>query len=214
MKTRLALFAVAVLAAVCSARADEAGPLATQAADQPKGAGKKAEEKPARGQPTPRPAETDRERMVGNWFIINDDSQRQGEMWVITEDSILMHAKDGGANAHHYAHRLDASKNPKQIDIAVSLVNGPTVGVIKGIYVLDGGELRLCLGEIGKDRPAAFPENRKLGEVLVLRRASSGAVPPAATGTVPPAANGAGRPAPKDAVTPIATDTAFLREFR
>ena len=118
--------------------------------------------------------------MVGNWFIMNDDSQRKGEMWVITEDSILMHAKHGGANAHHYAHRLDASKTRKQIDITVSRVNGQTVGVIKGIYVLDGDELRLCLGEMSTDRPAAFPEKPKPGEVLILQRASSGASPPKA----------------------------------
>src|SRR5438105_8421996 len=100
------------------------------------------------------PAKSDRERMVGHWFITNDDSRRIGEMWVITEDSILMHAfQDGfGADATQYAHRLDASKNPKQIDITVSRVKGPTVGVIKGIYVLDEDELRLCLGEMGKDR--------------------------------------------------------------
>lgn len=85
-----------------------------EAADQPKGAPKKRDEKPIPARPTPQAATTDRERMIGNWFIMNDDSQRQGEMWVITEDSILMHAKDGGANSVHYAHRLDASKNPKQ----------------------------------------------------------------------------------------------------
>ncbi len=185
MKTRLAMFAVVVLAAVGLARADEAGPIdPARGPGSPKGAQKKANEAPARGQPTPEAGEsqskTDRERIVGNWFIINDDSQRRGEMWVITEDSILMHAKDGGAIAHHYAHRLDDSKEPKQIDITVSLIKGPTVGVIKGIYDLEGDELRLCLGEIGKDRPAAFPEKPKLGELLVLRRASSGA-PPAAT---------------------------------
>src|SRR6185437_11372203 len=54
-----------------------------------------AEEKPAAAQPTPQPAKTDRERMAGNWFITNEDSQRKGEMWVITEDSILMYANYG-----------------------------------------------------------------------------------------------------------------------
>jgi RNA polymerase sigma factor (sigma-70 family) len=157
----------------------------TQAADQPQDAQKKAEKKPVPAQPTPQPAKTDRERMVGNWFIMNDDSQRKGEMWVITADSILMHAKHGGANAHHYAHRLDASKTPKQIDITVARVNGPTVGVINAIYVLDGDELRLCLGEMSKDRPAAFPENPKPGEVLILQRATSGATPPKAKGGPP-----------------------------
>ena len=130
--------------------------------------------------PKQQPAKTDQERMVGNWFITNDESMRKGEMWVITEDSILMHAKHGGANAHHYAHRLDASKTRKQIDITVSRAKGRTVGVIKGIYVLDGDELRLCLGEMSTDRPAAFPEKPKPGEVLILQRASSGASPPKA----------------------------------
>ena len=110
----------------------------------------------------------DRQRMVGNWFITNADSQRKGEMWVITEDSILMHAKSLGLNYNCYAHRLDASKNPKQIDITVSRIKGKDLGVIKGIYVLDGDELRLCLGAMDKDRPAAFPEKPKPGEVLVL----------------------------------------------
>ena len=152
-----------------------------------------AEEKPVRGEAAPLPPKTDRESMAGNWFIVNDDSQRKGEMWVITEDSILMYAKHGGANAVHYAHRLDASKNPMQIDITVSRIKGPTVGVIKGIYIFDGDELRLCLGELGKDRPAAFPEKPRPGEVLVLQRiprpeslrATSGATPPKAKDVQP-----------------------------
>ena len=71
--------------------------------------------------------------MVGNWFITNDDSLRKGEMGAITEDSILMYAKHGGANAHHYAHRLDAGKDPKQIDISVTLVNGSPVDLPAGV---------------------------------------------------------------------------------
>jgi RNA polymerase sigma factor (sigma-70 family) len=115
-------------------------------------------------------SKTDQERMIGNWFITNDDSGRKGEMWVITEDTILMHAKNLGVNAELYFHRVDAGKTPKQMDITVKKVKGQTVGVIKGIYVLDGDELRLFLGVRGKDRPAAFPEKPKQGEVLVLHR--------------------------------------------
>ncbi len=50
------------------------------------------------GEPTPQPAKTDRERMVGNWFIVNDDSQRKGDMCVITDDSILMNPTHGVIN--------------------------------------------------------------------------------------------------------------------
>jgi RNA polymerase sigma factor (sigma-70 family) len=121
-------------------------------------------------QPRQQPAKTDKERMVGNWFIMNDDSGRKGEMWVIEEESILMHAKDLTPIIHRYAHRLEAAKDPKQIDITVTRVKGPLVGVIKGIYVLDGDELRLCLAEMDKDRPTAFPEKPKEGEVLILHR--------------------------------------------
>ncbi|HLW63960.1 MAG TPA: TIGR03067 domain-containing protein, partial [Gemmataceae bacterium] len=126
------------------------------------------------------PAKTVRERMVGNWFIMNEDSGRKGEMWVIDEDSIVMHAKETSPITRHYAYRLNVSKNPKQIDIIVSRVNGPPVGVIKGIYVLDKDELRLCLGEMDKHRPEALPEQPKPGELLILQRASSGATPPKA----------------------------------
>ncbi len=132
------------------------------------------EEKPAQ----PKLAKTDRERMVGNWFITNDDSLRKGEMWVFTEDSILMYAKNGGANGQLYSHRLDSDKDPKQMDITVTRVNGPVIGVNKGLYVLEGDELRLCVAAVGKDRPVAFPEKPKPGEVLVLQRAASAAAPP------------------------------------
>jgi uncharacterized protein (TIGR03067 family) len=136
------------------------------------------------GQPPAQPqqalAKTDQARMVGNWFITNDDSMRKGEMWVIDEDRILMYAKHGGANANLYLHLLDAGKDPKQIDITVTLVNGPAIGIIKGIYALDGDELRLCLGDKGRDRPAAFPEKPGPGEVLILQRSPHGASPPKA----------------------------------
>jgi RNA polymerase sigma factor (sigma-70 family) len=116
------------------------------------------------------PAKSDRERMVGNWFITNEDSKRKGEMWVINEDDILMNAKNTSPIVHRNLHRLDAGKDPKQIDITVKLLDGRPVGVIKGIWALDGDELRLCLAALDKDRPAAFPKKPGTGEVLILRR--------------------------------------------
>jgi RNA polymerase sigma factor (sigma-70 family) len=166
----------------------------TLAAEQPGAKGgpaAKSDQKPGAekaDQPKPPPTKSDRERMVGNWFIMNEDSgRRKGEMWVITEDTILMNAKDGGANAQLYSHRLDSGMNPKQIDISVIAYNGPdpALGTIKGIYVLDGDELRLCLGARGQGRPEAFPEKPGPGEILILQRASSGATPPKGKGKPP-----------------------------
>ena len=82
---------------------------------------------------------------------LDDDSLRRGEMWVITEDSILMHAKNLGANAYAYLHRLDAGQDPKQIDIK------RTDGVaIEAIYKLDDDTFTICVPAEGKPRPREF----------------------------------------------------------
>jgi RNA polymerase sigma factor (sigma-70 family) len=179
---------VLALVLVVAALAGAAGLIyQTQAGEQPmakeeqlaaKKDQKTGEEKQA--QPKQQPAKSDQERMVGNWFIMNDDSMRKGEMWVIDEDRILMHAKNSSPITNRYFHRLDAGKDPKQIDITVTPVNGPPVGIIKGIYLLDGDELRLCLADMGKDRPAAFAKMPGPGEVLILQRNPLGTSPPKA----------------------------------
>jgi len=118
-----------------------------------------------------KPAKTDQERMVGNWFITNDDSMRKGVMWVIYEDRILMYAKNLGLRARTHSHRLDASKTPKQIDIDEH-VKGVTTGPIEGIYAFDGDELRICLAALGKDRPTEFASKPGAAELLILQRAA------------------------------------------
>ena len=51
--------------------------------------------------------------------------------------------------------RLDASKTPKTIDYDV--IDGPTKGKKHlGIYELNGDDLRLCVGRIGRPRPTNF----------------------------------------------------------
>jgi uncharacterized protein (TIGR03067 family) len=176
----------------------------TQAAEEPMAQGEqpvgKKDQKPSKekqvsanppAQPKQQPARTDLERIVGNWFITNDDSPRKGEMWVFTEDSILMNAKNTTPITRRYAHRLDASKDAKEIDITVTLLNGslfgPPVGVIRGIYALDGDELRLCLADMDKKRPAAFPEKPGPGELLILHRAPRPKAGDAAPKANPPA---------------------------
>jgi RNA polymerase sigma factor (sigma-70 family) len=114
------------------------------------------------------PARTDQERMVGGWIIVNDDSRQKGEVWQISMDEITMNANLLGFRVYRHFHRLDPTRNPRQIDITVTKTNREFIGVIKGIYALEARELRLCLGEIGKDRPAAFPVKPKPGEVLIL----------------------------------------------
>jgi hypothetical protein len=86
-------------------------------------------------------------------------------------------------NPPAFVYRLDAGKTPKQIDIGVAKDSVR----IKGIYVLDGDELRLCLAQPDKDRPAAFPEKPAPGEVLILQRQKPAAEQPKAKGEAPAA---------------------------
>src|SRR5262249_39949652 len=127
----------------------------------------KGEEKQPRGQPR-KPAKTDAERMVGNWFIVNDASMRKGEMWVISKNQIVKHAKVPGVKARLYSHRLDAGKTPKQIDINEQVI-GFTTGPIKGIYAFNGDELQICLAALGKDRPTEFAAKPGAAELLILQ---------------------------------------------
>jgi uncharacterized protein (TIGR03067 family) len=139
--------------------------------------------------------------MVGDWVITKPVGHYKTEStWTITKDRIHRHSNIAGWQIQWY-HRLDAGKDPRQIDIAAQL-NGPPI--IKGIYVLDGDELRLCLGELGKDRPAAFPKEPKPGEVLILQRAKEAAEPPKAAAAERGAAPAAGAPAAPPAGEPAA----------
>jgi uncharacterized protein (TIGR03067 family) len=131
-------------------------------------------QKPAAEQPKAKeepPAKTDQERMVGGWVIVKNDGQRnrKGENWIISKDQIDMNANLTGFKVFWHYHRLDATKDPKQIDITVKKSNGEFIGLIKGIYALpDDTELRLCLGEMGKDRPTAFAGKPGESEFLIL----------------------------------------------
>lgn len=186
VKTMFATKIKSVLTAVMAlaALAGGAGLLyRSQAAEPPKGKAQKVEEKPAPAQPTPPPAKTDQERIVGAWVIVNEDSNRKGEPWSINKDKLIMHTNYKYYNylgfwidPPAFVYRLDAGKTPKQIDIGVAKDSVR----IKGIYVLDGDELRLCLAQPDKDRPAAFPAKPARGEVLILHREKADAERPKA----------------------------------
>jgi uncharacterized protein (TIGR03067 family) len=140
---------------------------------------KKSDDKQPPAQPKQQPAKTDEARMVGNWFIMNEESGRKGEMWVITKDQILMHAKNLGVRDRSNSYKIDAGKTPKQIDINEH-VKGFSTGPAYGIYQLDGDELRICLPALGKERPTEFASKPGAAQVLILQRAASGASPPKA----------------------------------
>src|SRR5262249_29715463 len=123
---------------------------------------------------------SDQERMVGVWVIVNEDSGRKGVEWWISADQIYMNANQIGRPACRESERISSAERPKKINITDKKRNQEYDGVMNGTYTVDENDLCLGLGEIGKDRPAAFPDKRKRGDVLILQRATSGARPPKA----------------------------------
>ena len=65
----------------------------------------------------------------------------------------------------HFFYRLDATKTPKQVDLMARRADGSTS--CEGIYVLDGDELRLCLGD-------TYSDYKKFDGIPVARKEDDG----------------------------------------
>jgi uncharacterized protein (TIGR03067 family) len=61
--------------------------------------------------------------------------------------------------------KIDPSQKPHQINVAF---DGNT---IEGIYAFEGGKLKICTAQTGRDRPTEFKSTKESGaELLVLKR--------------------------------------------
>jgi len=80
------------------------------------------------------------------------------------------HTTKNGAATYSGTLKIDPGKKPKAIDFRFS--DGPEKGkTAHGIYEFDGDTLKVCVGLVGKDRPAAFVSKPGSGHVLeVLKR--------------------------------------------
>jgi uncharacterized protein (TIGR03067 family) len=116
--------------------------------------------------------------LAGTWVVVSttnggkDDSQLKGYTATFAGGKLLFKSADGKEHAAMYT--LDASNKPATIDLVPA--DGPHQGkTLKGIYVVEQGELKLCLGKEGQDRPTAF--SSKAGEqtvLLALRKSEAG----------------------------------------
>jgi uncharacterized protein (TIGR03067 family) len=73
---------------------------------------------------------------------------------VLTFDGAKHTVKNGSALIQAGTQTIDPSKSPKAID--VTLTEGPTKGVMLGIYEIDGDTLKVCFSMGGKNRPTEF----------------------------------------------------------
>jgi uncharacterized protein (TIGR03067 family) len=81
--------------------------------------------------------------------------------WTFKGDKLT--AVTEGAKAMEQGYKLDAAKKPKTIDLSGGLV------AVEGIYTLDGDELKVCVGPLGK-RPTKFKAEEDTQFLIVLKR--------------------------------------------
>jgi uncharacterized protein (TIGR03067 family) len=114
----------------------------------------------------------DQEKIQGSWVLASGerdgkplpDQAIQDIKLIFSGDKLTTQHKDRKTEA---TFKLDAQKTPKQIDLDL----GGRVG--KGIYQLDGDNLKIVHGVLGDDRPTDFPNAGSGLTVLVLKRQKS-----------------------------------------
>jgi uncharacterized protein (TIGR03067 family) len=96
--------------------------------------------------------------LQGAWKAI--EGGKDGTTLTFTADKFVLQFKDDSATG---TFKVDASKNPKTIDMHIT---GGTAKVAEkykgkislGIFAIEGNKLKWCAGEPGSDdRPTAFP---------------------------------------------------------
>jgi RNA polymerase sigma-70 factor (ECF subfamily) len=120
-------------------------------------------------------ARKEREKFDGNWRMVSVEADG-ARMPAQQVNGLSLTFKAGKFTSHQNGERrtgtyvLDPTKSPKAMDIVHD--DGPQKGKTWAlIYTLEGNTLRICGGEIGKDRPAGFDTKDQPGIVLmVLRR--------------------------------------------
>jgi len=126
--------------------------------------------------PSPEPEETDDAKAIlGNWEVakaVKDGKAPPGgevkDMKMeITKEQLLI-TMGGKERKQMAAYKLDVKSKPRGIEITP---NGLEDKPIKGIYKLEKGELTMCWGAPGKDRPEKFDDRDKI--LLVLRKAKA-----------------------------------------
>ena len=115
-------------------------------------------------------SKTDLESLRGTWSIaraIHDGRLSAPEK---TKSVKLSFAGDKltvqGEKGMESVFKLEPSKKPREIDVTPG--SGPDKGMtLKGIYDLNGDELKLCIAKPGRDRPTEFASKENTGVILV-----------------------------------------------
>jgi uncharacterized protein (TIGR03067 family) len=117
-----------------------------------------------------RETKSDLAKFQGSWRFVSvttdgtPASPDQLKDSAVTNDGTTFTFKEPG-NSGAGTFRIDAMKDPRQLDITFS--TGPDKGqTVLGIYRFEGNRVRVCLGTPGKPRPTKFEAPAGSGFVL------------------------------------------------
>src|SRR5262249_51032104 len=123
------------------------------------------------GAPGGEPAKKDRNSLQGFWDVVaverdggkSRDRQDQGLKFIFTGDKLTLDR--GGKRSHDAKYKLDPGAKEKGID--VTFITGPSEGqTFRGIYELEGDNLKICWSRGGQKGPTKFATARDSGQVL------------------------------------------------
>src|SRR5262245_26427939 len=122
-------------------------------------------------------ARKDAEKLKGTWVVVAHENDGKPEpvsktkpgQVVITNDTVTISVKDKLEGSNY---KVDATNRPHQIDMTCA--SGKDKGkTVKGIYELNGDELKICFAQPGDERPAAFSTRPGSHQMCcVLKRAA------------------------------------------
>jgi uncharacterized protein (TIGR03067 family) len=162
------------------------GGLAIQA-QEPKQPGQKAEKPAPKPPPEPADAAAAKEKFQGTWrcVTVEREGARIPDEQLASKDSFLivkgdkMSWKVGDKTVgDEYAYKLDVTQTPKQLDQYHDAA-GDTV-IERGIYVLDGDELKICRSHPKFDRPTEFKTTAPGTTMFTFKREKPGQEKPTA----------------------------------
>jgi uncharacterized protein (TIGR03067 family) len=112
----------------------------------------------------------------GTWqLVLQDDRRGKADPEAVKKTTIIVQkdrykVAQEGKVADEFVIRLDPEKKPAEIDFVI--LDGPNQGKTeKGIYVLEGNKLKICVADMGKDRPTEFAlKDGKPWALLVLQK--------------------------------------------